>query len=105
MARDGDCAPRSAIRIAFVPSFWSGYAGRSNGTVAATEERGIPLPKNEAYLTITLTEERRIPYHNAYAPTRIPLGQAGMPSARMQIQPVWLETKDQNFSAAGLWLE
>src|SRR5258708_32913613 len=51
---DGDCARRSAKRIASFHRFGLvtqvGFAGQS------------PLPKNAAY-----------PYHNAYAPTRAPL--------------------------------
>src|SRR5258708_38727729 len=51
---DGDCARRSAKRIASFHRFGLvtqvGFAGQS------------PLPKNAAY-----------PYHNAYAPTRRPL--------------------------------
>src|SRR5258707_301732 len=51
---DGDCARRSAKRIASFHRFGLvtqvGFAGQS------------PLPKNAAY-----------PYHNAYASTRVPL--------------------------------
>src|SRR5260221_269826 len=51
---DGDCARRSAKRIASFHRFGLvtqvGFAGQS------------PLPKNAAY-----------PYHNAYARTRVPL--------------------------------